>query len=331
MKFRWIAAFWLAFALVATLQTWVGMITHGHSLLRIALFEIVVWSGWIALTPVVFRLTERFPHRLLIHIFAACAAGVAHVAWWLGATIVIRPYDAMTVQAFAPNFPKMALVWLPVELIMYACVAAAAYAARLERSLTQARLHALELQIQPHFLFNTLNAVSSLIRARKNDEAIEVVAGLSDLLRYTLDHQNEQNVPLEEEIGMLQRYLDIQRTRFADRLEISIDVEPEALRAAVPTLILQPLAENAIRHGIARVAQPGRVEVRAFRKDRSLAIEMFNSGRLGEISGRGLGLRNTADRLRQLYGNAQSFALRETAGGVVASIVIPWRETACAS
>jgi LytS/YehU family sensor histidine kinase len=310
---------------------------------RIAFFEIVCWTGWILLTPVVFRLSERFPlnpparRNLLVHLCAACVAAVAHVAWWLMAMVVIRPYDAMTVRAFGPNYAQFVLYWLPLELILYSCVAAAAHAAALSRraedlgrSLTQARLHALELQIQPHFLFNTLNAVSALVRARKNDEAVEVVAGLSDILRYTLDHQNEQSVPLDEEIAMLQRYLDIQRTRFPDRLEISFDVSGEARRAFVPTLILQPLAENAIRHGIARSAQSGRVEVRAFRKDSSLAIEIFNTGKLVESKGNGIGLCNTVDRLRQLYGNAQTFALREAPGGVLASIVIPWSEAACA-
>src|SRR5207253_7416388 len=118
-------------------------------------------------------------------------------------------------------------------------------------------LHALELQIQPHFLFNTLNAVTSLVRTGKNSEAIVMIAGLSDILRYTLDHEGNQRVRLEAETEMLRRYLEIQRTRFADRMTFSIDVDSSVRSAAVPTLILQPLAENAVRHGIARSAAGG--------------------------------------------------------------------------
>jgi LytS/YehU family sensor histidine kinase len=226
--------------------------------------------------------------------------------------------------------PLGVIVRVPLELILYCGAVAVAHAiqlarqkAELERSLSNARLHALELQIQPHFLFNTLNAVSSLVRARQNDDAVEVIAGLSDLLRYTLDHAGEQRVPLEQEAAMLQRYLGIQRVRFADRLEISIDVADDVRRAAVPTLILQPLAENALRHGIARVASAGRVDVRAFRENGSLQIEMFNTGSLGRTP-RGIGLTNTVERLRQLYGDAQRFDLREHDGGVLATITIPW-------
>jgi hypothetical protein len=340
MRRWWIPLFWLAFALVATLQTWIAMITHGHSLLRLAFYEVAVWSGWVLLTPAVFGLARRYPlerprlRHIGVHAGAAAVLGTLHVVWWVAATVLIRPYDPMPIEG-SPNFPEALLVRMPLEIIFYAGTLAAAHAidfsrraAELDRSLARARLHALELQIRPHFLFNTLNTISALVRARKDAEAVEVVAGLADLLRYTLDHQGEQNVTLEQEAAMLGRYLEIQRTRFADRLQVSIDVAPDARRAAVPTLILQPLAENAIRHGIDRSAQPGRVEVRAFRRQESLQIEIFNTGSLGTPEGGGIGLRNTADRLRQLYGAAHRFELRQIADGVLASLCIPWSEVA---
>ncbi|HEX2567978.1 MAG TPA: histidine kinase [Polyangia bacterium] len=339
MRRYWIPLFWLAFALVSTLQTWIVMITHGHSFARIAIFQCVVWSGWIALMPFVFRLSERFSlhpptwRRVLLHVAAAGVVGVAHITWWIGAILVLRPYDKMNPKYFAPQLPEALVYRLPLEYILYAGALAVAHAtalsrraAELARSLGQARLHALELQLQPHFLFNTLNAVSALVRVKKNEEAVEVIAGLSELLRYTLDHQGQQLVPLAQEAAMLKRYLDIQRLRFADRLEIAVDVPAEARHAAVPTLLLQPLAENAIRHGIARSARPGRVEVRAFRREGTIEIEVFNTGSLGQTEGRGIGLRNTVERLRQLYGNAHRFELRQTSGGVLASISIPWSE-----
>jgi LytS/YehU family sensor histidine kinase len=135
-------------------------------------------------------------------------------------------------------------------------------------------------------------------------------------------------VTVDEEAEMLRRYLEIQRLRFADRLTFEIDVAGEVRRAAVPVLLLQPLAENAIRHGIAQSAGPGRVTVRAFRADGALRIEIFNSGRLAVPVERGIGLSNTVARLEQLYGSEQRFELRGGPEGVTAEVTIPWSEVA---
>ena len=334
-----IVAFWSAFALLGAAQTWLSMITHGHSLLRIFVYQLAVWSFWALLTPVLFSLTRRFPpipfriRNWLLHAAAALAIVPVHTVIWIALTILIKPYDAMTETRFAPYVPGT-IARLPLEIVIYIAVVATAHmtelhsrASRLEQSLGAARLHALELQIQPHFLFNTLNAISALVRSQKNSEAVEVIAGLSDLLRYTLDHAGAQRVPLELEAAMLGRYLEIQRVRFADRLDVKIDVDAEARRAAVPTLILQPLAENAVRHGIAQSAAAGRIEVRAFRRDGALRIEMFNTGSLSDAP-RGIGLTNTVERLQQLYPDAYRFDLRNADGGVVAAISIPWSEVA---
>ncbi|HEX6095841.1 MAG TPA: histidine kinase [Thermoanaerobaculia bacterium] len=327
MRRWWIPAFWTVFALLSALQSWLAVFTHGHSFPKIVAYHLLVWAAWAAFTPLVVWLVARFPPRqtrnLLVHVLAALVLSLAHVAYWVGLSVGMQPYDDMGPTLFGSTFIGAAVGRLPFEVMIYIAAMVFAHAMTLERTLGAARLHALELQIQPHFLFNTLNAISSLVRARQNAEAVEVIAGLSDLLRYTLDHAGAQRVPLEQETAMLQRYLGIQRVRFPDRLDVSIDVEDEARRAAVPTLILQPLAENAIRHGIARVASAGRVEVRAFRRDESLEIEMFNTGSLnGER--RGIGLTNTIERLRQLYGDAHRFELCERDGGVVAAISIPW-------
>jgi two-component system, LytTR family, sensor kinase len=330
----WIAfaAFWTAFALLSGAQTWLAMITHGHSLPRILGFHVAVWWLWLALTPIVF-FVARHTRSILLHVMAALILGIAHVALWMWLTILIQPFDAMTINEFGPHFPFAAFARLPFEIIIYAGLAVAFYALdyydrnrQLERSLHAAQLHALELQIQPHFLFNTLNAVTALVRGKQNTEAVEVIAGLSDLLRYTLDHAGEQRVPLETEAAMLRRYLEIQQVRFSDRLEISIDVDDDARRAAVPTLILQPLAENAIRHGVAPSAAAGKISVHAFRDQNQLHIEMFNSGRLREDAPHGIGLRNTIERLRQLYAGTHHFELANANGGVVTSISIPWSE-----
>jgi LytS/YehU family sensor histidine kinase len=151
-----------------------------------------------------------------------------------------------------------------------------------------------------------------------------MIGGLAELLRYALDRAGSQRVTLGEEAEMLRRYLDIQRLRFADRLTVDVEVDDDARGAEVPVLLLQPLAENAIRHGIAPSAGPGRVTVRAGRRNGALRIEMFNSGRLAEPVEPGIGLSNTVARLQQLYGSEQRFELRGEPGGVTAVVTIPW-------
>jgi LytS/YehU family sensor histidine kinase len=194
----------------------------------------------------------------------------------------------------------------------------------LERSLTDARLHALELQLQPHFLFNTLNAIAGLVRGNRKEQAVTMIAGLADLLRYSLDHAGRQRVPLVEEIGMLERYLEIENARFPDRMSFKVSVAENASRAAVPILILQPLAENAVRHGIARSSAAGSIEVEASRIGDRLQIRMRNSGNLDTASVDGIGLKNTRERLANLYGGTGHFALSQYEGGVLAVIDLPW-------
>jgi LytS/YehU family sensor histidine kinase len=212
------------------------------------------------------------------------------------------------------------LVWVP-------WIFPNALTAKLEASLAEARLYALELQIQPHFLFNTMNAITSLVRTGRNDEAVAMIAGLSELLRYTLDHAGHQRVKLDDELSVLERYLEIQRFRFPDRMAFRIDASAEARRGTVPTLILQPLAENAVRHGIAPSATPGVVEVCAFRAEDRLRIEVFNSGAMVASAPRGIGLSNTLERLRHLYGDGCTFDLAGARGGVLASLSIPFSES----
>jgi hypothetical protein len=336
MSRRWLAAaaFWTLFGLVSGLQLWIGMITHGHSVPMLIGYNILTADGWLLISVAVVRLTRRVPlvpfnfGNVLIHTLAAMIAAVVHIAFWIGLTLVLHPFDPRPMTWNMMDVPSIYFSRLPLELILYAVVAGVAQAMQLQTSLNNARLHALELQLQPHFLFNTLNTISSLVRTKQNDEAVGMIAGLSDLLRYTLDHAGRQQVTLDEESTMLRRYLEIQQGRFPDRLTFSIDVSPDVRHAAVPTFILQPLAENAIRHGIGRSSGAGVVNVRAFRSGDRVRIEMFNSGSLAPAQDGGIGLTNTRERLRQLYGNAQQFELRNDGGGVLAAMNIPLRELA---
>jgi two-component system, LytTR family, sensor kinase len=335
------AAFWTLFGVVTGLQVWLSMIAHGHSIVRMVAYYVLVWDGWLAISVIVVSIVRRVPaiplqpRKVLVHALAAILLAIVHMTYWAVLTVTIRPFDRMTVTWQASSLPEIFFGRLPLELILYTVVAGAAHAAeyysrsaQLEVSLMQARLHALELQIQPHFLFNTLNAISALVRSDQKKEAVAMIAGLSELLRYMLDHAGQQLVSLEDESRMLQRYLEIQRMRFPDRLTFGIDIGADVRRAAVPAFILQPLAENAVRHGIGQSTEGGVVQVRAVREDQNVRIEIFNSGTLRE-PGSGIGVQNTRERLRQLYGERQSFDLAAERGGVLASILLPWRELAC--
>jgi two-component system, LytTR family, sensor kinase len=328
------ALFWTLFGLVSGLQVWISMITHGHSVPLLIGYYILVSEGWLAVSFAVFHLTRRFPvipfnaRNVLVHSLAAVVFAIVHMSYWTALTLTLRPYDRMNPTWSEIHVSDVFFGRLPLELILYLVMIGVAQAMQLQMSLTNARLHALELQLQPHFLFNTLNTISSLVRTEQNSEAVGMIAGLSDLLRYTLDHAGRQQVTLDEESTMLRRYLEIQQGRFPDRLTFSIDIASDIRRAAVPTFILQPLAENAIRHGIARSAGAGVVNVRAFRSGGGVRIEMFNSGTLATSHESGIGLANTRERLRQLYGDKQRFELRGENGGVLASVSMPLREIA---
>ena len=343
------ASFWALCGLVSGIQIWISMRTHGHSGPLLIGYYLLVWEAWLLPTMVVLWLARRFPlvpvrgGPVLVHALAAIVIGIVHETYWIALLVSIRPFDRMNIDLskVQRSWMDRYLECLPVELSMYCLVLGfslaldyygryrerALQAAELEASLADARLHALELQIQPHFLFNTMNAITSLVRTHRNDEAVAMIAGLSELLRYTLDHAGTQRVRLEEELGVLERYLEIQRVRFPDRMTFRVDASAEARRSAVPTLILQPLAENAVRHGIAPSASAGIVEVRAFRKAEHLCIEVFNSGSLAGSPRQGIGLSNTRERLRHLYGEGWTFGLESVSGGVMASLSIPWSES----
>jgi two-component system LytT family sensor kinase len=202
-------------------------------------------------------------------------------------------------------------------------------ASQLENQLVQAQLQTLKMQLQPHFLFNTLNGIAGLVRDSRNKAAVDMLAGLSDLLRYTLENAGKQEVPLKEELEFLELYLDIQQMRFSDRLKVEMRIEPEVLDALVPNLILQPLVENAIRHGISLRAAAGIVGVSAARDDGLLRIRIYDDGpglKRDEVDGaatvEGVGLSNTRARLAQLYGERQRFSLAERAGGGVEAVLV---------
>ncbi len=206
--------------------------------------------------------------------------------------------------------------------------------ARLQQLLTQARLDALRTQLNPHFLFNTLNAVSALVD-RDPRGARRMIARLSDLLRYTLDESTGQEVPLHRELDLLSEYVELMQIRFQGKLTVDMRVDDDVRDALVPNLILQPLLENAIKHGVGRIAGGGHITVRA-RRSRAADIDVLvvtvTDNGLGPGGGdEGVGLRNTNARLREMYGDVYRVVLRpagESGGGTEAELALPYHTAA---
>lgn len=197
-------------------------------------------------------------------------------------------------------------------------------AAQLENRLSQAQNQALRMQLQPHFLFNTLNSISALIHS-DGEAADRMLSRLADLLRMTLDSGPEQEIPLRQEMAFTDAYLAIEEIRFHDRLRVVRDIPADCLEAKVPAFILQPLVENAIKHGVGDRAQPSTLQIRARREYDWLTLEVIDDGRgMEEGSKGGIGTQNTQARLRLMYQDRQAFSLRSVAGqGTTAFVRIP--------
>jgi two-component system, LytTR family, sensor kinase len=204
-------------------------------------------------------------------------------------------------------------------------------ATELEARLTRSQLQALKMQLQPHFLFNAFNTISMLVRRQKNDQAVAMISGLSDLLRSTLTKPNEQLVALEEELDLLKKYLQIELVRFQDRLTVDWEISPETLQVLVPNLLLQPIVENAFKYGISQNIEGGKLKISSSLIDKNLIIRVLNSGsKLSDNwqldKNAGIGLRNTQARLEQLYGQGYILEIKNISlpiEGVEVKISIP--------
>ena len=307
------------------------------------------WYSWAALTPGILRLTQRFPFdrsawkmAIPIHIAGVVIATSLHTFltvalrmgtyWAIGESIDTWLHEAQ--EMFFLNFDwEMMTYWTIVGVgtalrYLHEVRAKELNAVQLETRLVEARLHTLQRQMQPHFLFNTLNTISALMH-RDVDAADEMIARLSDLLRMSLQRVGVQEVPLKEELDFLSKYLEIEQTRFRDRLTVVFDVQAETLHALVPNLLLQPLVENAIKHGIGPRPTPGQIAVRARINGAMLELDVQDNGvglsaaRLTDFN-RGVGLSNTRSRLDHLYGSLHRFEFRQPAeGGLLVCIAIP--------
>jgi signal transduction histidine kinase len=301
---------------------------------------------WALSTLAIFWLARRVPlerRRLLlgvaVHLVAAVVLGLARTEFKIELNRSVfgfrtRPFGLVFWGSSSQHLLYYALLLgIAHAVIYYGRYRERERAAeRLTAGLTEARLQALKMQLQPHFLFNTLNAISALIPAEAKP-ARRMVARLGDLLRIALEHEETQEVTLREELEFLEPYLEIEQARLEDRLTVVMEIAPETLDARVPHLLLQPLVENAIRHGIAPRIDPGRVEISATSgaDDRFLHLNVRDDGPgLGPDSRsrarKGVGLSNVRSRLEQLYGGEHRFSLeKHPEGGAVVRIALPFR------
>jgi two-component system, LytTR family, sensor kinase len=330
-----VLAIWTVPALLSVFETEMFAAQNGHAiaLWRVLASEVPPWYIWAALTPAIFRLGRRWPldrglrvASLGVHLTASLVAGTLYAAAAaLAALLAGRIRQALPVAIldwWLSGLPLIVLSYFGILGISYA-IGRAREAAQLKAELAVAQLGALKAQIQPHFLFNTLNAITALVRDQETKSALATLALLSDLLRSVLTADAVHEVALSDEITFIEQYLGIMEVRFSDRLRVTWKVPAELRQARVPTFVLQPLVENAIRHGIAKRTEAGRIEIAARRAGDRLVLTVADDGPGPNGSGNGgVGLANTRARLEHLYGDA-TVVLEGTAPGALATITMP--------
>jgi hypothetical protein len=314
------------------------------SLLR----ALVVWYWWAIVALVLWAWSSRSAKPLTLHpsmIFAQLAAGcmlaALHIAL-LHRTVILlsgiwptwghffTPSGGYSGERFSIDLTIYTFIFISSSLIRSQVDARSAFMQRseLQRQLSQAQLQALQMQLEPHFLFNTLNSISSLVDLHRNNEASEAIAHLNTILRTALERGTPAKIPLHQEFKAIESYLAIQKMRFADRLEVQINTTPEALDGLVPSFLLQPIVENAIQHGIAPMKRGGILEASVRRCEDKLQVSVRDNGDMiakGDTKGHGIGLRNTRERLKLFYPDLHTFrATTRTSGGFEVFIEIPY-------
>jgi two-component system LytT family sensor kinase len=339
----WIPAIWSAIAIVNATQVFVGMRAENmhHNWLVVFGYYQLLWLMWTVSTPVVIRLGRRYPPAwppdwtgMFWHAALCTMLAAIYAAWETALLRTMNPYAPFRsdITPFVPMATTLFYRNSYANLTTYAAIVAIAHAldsrdrlaqreqdaARLGALLSEAQLNALRKQIEPHFLFNAMNGIAGLVRAGYNDRAVAMLAGLSVLLRSLLHASEAQMSSLGEEMERMSQYMEIQQMRFADRLQFEMDIPEELWSIPVPALVLQPVLENAIEHGINKRAGRGAISIRASRITNVLTVVIHNEGPLlasnWETSS-GIGVRNTRARLKHLYGTEAAFELQNCANG----------------
>lgn len=340
-------ALWSIPALLATFETTTLAGASGHpiALWRAFASEAPQWYGWALLTPIVARLGARFPlarpvrlGHVAVHVAASLAASAVIAFGSVLLYHAVRPSSRTLLAAFRNWF----LGALPAAVVAYfaiigvgALLRASARlrereieASRLTAQLRTSQLATLRMQLQPHFLFNSLNAIMALVRDTQTAQAVHALSLLGDVLRATIDAGEVHEVTLAAEVDFVRRYLELERVRFGDRLRVDIDVPEPLLEARVPVFVLQPFVENALKHGILRERAGNTITIGASAANGRLTLSVRDDGRGLRSDGAvaGVGIANARARLAHMYGSAAFLSIAEGADGrgVVAEIGLPW-------
>jgi len=357
----WIAAIWCAGALFDASQTLLTMhaVGGGKAWLRPFLIVFVSWLPWALATPFVVELARRWPivrGRILkamsLHLATFAAISAAAEGWSALLRVIFNPWHRSSPPTFVNAWSDLLLEQLMTFVITYALILTVTYvvdsrekmarqmtetarlnteAARLNEELSRAQLAVLRGQMDPHFMFNTLNSIASLVVDERPDAAVGMIVGLSEFLRRASEDSHRAQVALREEVEYLQRYLDIQKLRFGDRLRVSVDIPDELLAAQVPNLLLQPLVENAIKHGVSKRLSGGEIRVAGMCRDGSLRLTVYNDGPWAQedlvVATQRVGLGNLRTRLKILHGDRSELVLQPAeASGVEVIVTLPLQE-----
>ncbi|RXH57858.1 two-component sensor histidine kinase [Granulicella sibirica] len=319
-----------------------GSVTHPASVA----YGAVLWGWWGTIACVLWKLAPRLPvvsrlsvKTILLHAVSGLILALVHLSllWGIGFPLGWGQSNQKMMRGVLFNINRVGL-----ELLIYGFIIGitgvvqhklraqhdAMRSLELQKQLSSAHLRALQMQLEPHFLFNTLNAITTLVELGRQSEAVEMLLHLNLILKSTLKRTTPEKVPLSQELEMIDNYLAIEQIRFADRLQVQIKVDPGALDGMVPCFLLQPIVENAIRHGIANCVSEGKVEASARREGGNLHLRVRDTGTEAGIpaqNGHGIGLKNTRERLVHFY--RDEFAMKAQPldeGGFEVAIIIPY-------
>jgi LytS/YehU family sensor histidine kinase len=354
-RWRWIAAMWCAGGLFEASQSVLILRfaeRRQHAWLPLFGTELATWLPWALATPLIVTLARRYPiirgttvRTLAVHLATFASISVVAEAWSAMLQVLFNPWGNRRPPTFWDTLSITLLYQVLLFVIAYALILTITYlvdsrekvarqmteTARLNEELSKAQLAALRRQMEPHFMFNTLNSIAGLVRDHRNDAAVGMIVGLSEFLRRASQDSHRSQVTLAEEVEYLQRYVDIQKVRYGERLRVSVDIPADLLNAQVPSLLLQPLVENAIKHGVAKRVVGGSVRVTGARKDGSVHLSVYNDGpsfpKDWETTSAGVGLANLRTRLQILHGRASELQMRSAgADGVEVVVTVPLQE-----
>jgi sensor histidine kinase YesM len=337
------------FSVAAVLGLATAAECHSITYLPSLLYGAVLWLWWACIASAMWQVSQRLPFAssfsakaISIHLLAGSALGVVHLmllgsldmtapGWQSHETVRAALTSMLHINRFGMEVLLYGFLFGMIGTIQFQIRAQqdALKSMELQKQLSAAHLHALQMQLQPHFLFNTLNAITTLVEFGRQKEAVSMLSHLNAILRSTLQRTSPEKVPLSQEVEIMENYLAIEQVRFADRLRIEIKVEPGALDCLVPCFLLQPIVENAIRHGIANCEIEGLIEASAKREGSTLHLRVRDSGigvsAVAPQNGHGIGLRNTRERLAHFYRDGYSMKAQPVeSGGFEVAIAIPY-------